>query len=325
MNERPLVTGRLLWGLVVLTLGVLWTLDNLGQLDASQVVRWWPAVALAWGLMLLTGTAGRKRTGAGWFWTILGGLAILRPLGIAALDLFDFWPVVLILVGASLVYRSWTGRSWVDSGTEAGPRLRASAFLGGSDRKVITQEFASGEVNAVIAGMTVDFRGSRLAAGRGVVDVFAMWGGVDLIVPEGWRIESDVTPILGAFQDRTAPPGDAAAPTLLVRGSVVMGGIEVRNNERSTVRVRSRDGQREVRVGPGGVVIGGIGQRARSGQDDDPGAGPAERDEHSTVRIRSRKHEVRVGPGGVVIERVGRGAQPGKGDEPGAPPSSGRD
>jgi hypothetical protein len=278
MNERPLVTGRLLWGLIVLTLGVLWTLDNLGQLDASQIVRWWPAVALAWGLMLLTGAGGRKRTGPGWFWTILGGLAILRPLGIASLDLFDFWPVILILVGSSLVYRAWTGRTWVDHGTESGARLKASAFLGGSERKVITQEFSSGEINAVIAGMTVDFRGSRLAGGRGVVDVFAMWGGVDLIVPEGWRVESDVTPILGAFQDRTAPPEGDAAPTLLVRGSVVMGGIEVRNNERATVRVRTRDGQREVRVGPGGVVIAGIGRGARSGQGDEPGASPADRD-----------------------------------------------
>jgi hypothetical protein len=304
MNERPLVTGRLVWGLVVLTLGVLWTLDNLGQLDASQVVRWWPAVPLGWGVMLLTGAAGRKRAGPGWFWTILGGLAILRPLGVASLDLFDFWPVLLILVGASLVYRSWTGRTWYEQGTETGARLKASAFLGGSERKVITQEFATGEINAVIAGMTVDFRGARLAGGRGVVDVFAMWGGVDLIVPEGWRIESDVTPILGAFQDRTTPPDAGAAPTLLVRGSVVMGGIEVRNNERGTVRVRTRDGRREVRVGPGGVVIGGIGQAATSEPEDD-----------STLRIRSRKHEVRVGPGGVVIEKV----------KPAAPPASERD
>jgi hypothetical protein len=194
---------------------------------------------------------------------------------------------------------------------------------------VITQEFATGEVNAVIAGVTVDFRGSRLANNRGVVEVFAMWGGVDLIVPEGWRVESDVTPILGAFVDRTALAGDGAPPTLLVRGSVVMGGIEVRNNERSTVRIRTKDGQREVRVGPGGVVITGFGRGAGPGQDDaprDPAGRTGEPDsEHSTVRIRSRKHEVRVGPGGVVIERVGRGAQSGQGDEPAAPPTAGTD
>jgi cell wall-active antibiotic response 4TMS protein YvqF len=324
MNERPLVTGRLLWGLVVLTLGVLWTLDNLGQIDASQIVRWWPVVPIGWGLMLLSGAAGHRRTGAGWAWTIFGALAILRPLGIASLDLFDFWPVLLILVGGSLVYRSWTGRSWVHSATETAERLRASAFLGGSERKVVNQEFASGEINAVIAGVTVDFRGARLAGGRGVVDVFAMWGGIDLIVPEGWRVESDVTPVLGAFQDRTIPPGDSAAPTLKVRGSVVMGGVEVRNNERPTVRIRTKDGRREVRVGPGGVVIGAIGQTARPTRDDAPGDRAAERDDDTALRIRSRKHEVRIGPGGVVIEKVRRGTPSGPDDEPG-PPSSERD
>jgi hypothetical protein len=274
MNERPLLTGRLLWGLSILTLGVLWTLDNLGQLDASRVVRWWPVLPLFWGVSLLTGLGGRRRTVPGWWWTVFGGLAILRPLGITSLEVFDFWPVIFILIGASLVYRAWTGQSLVHDGTETGARLNASVVLGGSERKVVTQEFASGEINAVIAGVTVDFRGSQLAGGRGVLDVFAMWGGIVLIVPENWRVEGEVSPILGAFQDSTSPPVDPGAPTLRVRGSVVMGAIEVRNHERATVRVRTRDEQGEGSAGPG-----------------------------FRVRTRDGRHEVSVGPGGVVIGR----------------------
>ena len=37
-------TGRLLFGLVMVSLGTLWTLDNLGIADAGQVLRWWPAL-----------------------------------------------------------------------------------------------------------------------------------------------------------------------------------------------------------------------------------------------------------------------------------------
>jgi hypothetical protein len=251
MNGRPLVTGRLLWGLVVLTLGVLWTLDNLGQVDASQVTRWWPLVPLGWGIALLTGSAGRKRAGAGWFWTILGGLMLLRPLGIAAIDVSDFWPLMMILVGGALVYRAWTGRAWVESATDTDSRLKAQAFFAGSERKVIAREFASGEIDAVIAGMTVDFRGSQLAGGRGVLEVFALWGGIALIVPEGWRVESDVTPILGGFQDSTTRPEGDAPPTLLVRGSVVMGGIEVGNDDRIRMRVGVAAGRRGVHVETG--------------------------------------------------------------------------
>src|SRR5689334_21710890 len=110
MNDnRPRLSGRMVWGLVVLTLGVLWTLDNLGQIDASRVVQWWPAVALAWGLMLLSGVNGRRRLVAGWIWTTIGALSILRPLGIADADVTSFWPLLLVFVGATLVRRAWLG------------------------------------------------------------------------------------------------------------------------------------------------------------------------------------------------------------------------
>lgn len=280
MNDRPVVTGRLVWGLVVLTLGVLWTLDNLRQLDASEYVRWWPVVPFLWGLALLTGIGARRSPGPGWWWTLFGAIGLLRPLGISPLGIFDFWPVIFILVGASLVHRAWTGRSWVTSRTDADPRLKVSAMIGGFERKVVTPGFDGGEIDAVIAGVSVDFRGSTIAGGSAVLDVFALWGGIVLLVPEGWRVESEVTPILGGFEDSTSPPSDPAAPRLVVRGSVVMGGIEVRNHERPTVRVRTRDGEREVRVGPAGVIIRG-------------------------------RREVRVGPDGVVITG-GVGAKTGR-------------
>jgi hypothetical protein len=257
-NAAPRFSGRMLWGLIVLALGVLWTLDNLGQIDASRVVQWWPLVALLWGVMLLGGMTGRPRRTAGWIWTIIGALSLLRPLGIANADVTDFWPVLLIVLGGGLVWRAWTGRDLIAPGGMSGPRLDASAFLAGSQRKIVTDEFSSADVNAVIAGTTLDFRPSRMVGGKGVVDVFAMWGGIDLIVPPEWRVVSEVTPILGVFSDVTVVPADAAAPTLTIRGTVVMGGIEVRNDERKAFRTRVRGKDQVVQMGPGGIVRVGV-------------------------------------------------------------------
>jgi hypothetical protein len=260
MNERPAITGRMVWGLVVLTLGVLWTLDNLGQIDASEIVRWWPLVALGWGLMLLTGANGPRKPTAGWIWTIIGTTSLLRPLGIANADVFDFWPMLLVVLGGGLVWRAWTGKDLVNRTPGTGPRLDASAFLAGSQRKVVSDEFSQVDINAVMAATTLDLRSARLAGGSALVDVYAMWGGIDLIVPPAWRVVSEVTPILGVYQDLTEVPADPAAPTLIVRGSVVMGGIEVRNDELKSMRARART----VRMGPGSVVV-----RAGVVRDDD--------------------------------------------------------
>ena len=255
MRETQRITGRMVWGLVVLALGVLWTLDNLGQIDASLVVQWWPIVPLAWGLLLISGINGRRKARAGWIWTAVGILSILRPLGLARADLFDFWPLLLVFIGGSLVYRSWQGAPGIRAD---GPRIDVSAILAGTQRKVVTERFASADVNAVIAATTLDLRPAKLVDGHGEVDVYAMWGGIDLLVPREWRVVSEVTPILGVFQDTTVVPEDPNAPTLLIRGSVVMGGIEVRNDERKPFRTRVRGRDQVVQIGPGGIVRMGV-------------------------------------------------------------------
>jgi hypothetical protein len=257
VKETQRITGRMVWGLVVLTLGVLWTLDNLGLIDASLVVQWWPLVPLAWGLLLVSGINGRRKTRAGWIWTAVGVFSLLRPLGLSRAGLFDFWPLILVGIGGSLVYRAWKGAP--SSGVRAdGPRIDVSAILAGTQRKVVTDRFASADVNAVLAATTLDLRPAKLVDGRGEVDVYAMWGGIDLLVPREWRVVSEVTPILGVFQDTTAVPEEANAPTLLIRGSVVMGGIEVRNDDRKPFRTRVRGRDQVIQIGPGGIVRMGV-------------------------------------------------------------------
>jgi hypothetical protein len=47
--------------------------------------------------------------------------------------------------------------------------------------------------------------------------VTAAFGGVDVIVPRGWRVESKGTPIFGGFDNTAdAPPEGTDAPTLTV-------------------------------------------------------------------------------------------------------------
>ena len=55
-----------------------------------------------------------------------------------------------------------------------------------------------------------------------------MWGGIEIRVPPDWTVISRVDPILGGYEDKTTPPKDDSK-RFVVRGSVVMGGIEVKN------------------------------------------------------------------------------------------------
>src|SRR5262245_35807725 len=100
-QQRLPMTGRLIFGLTVIGLGVLFLLDELGQIDASAVLRWWPAVLLAFGLMKLT--RGGQNLVSGGIMTLIGSWLLLRAMGVLPFGLRDFWPIVLIAIGGLMV------------------------------------------------------------------------------------------------------------------------------------------------------------------------------------------------------------------------------
>ena len=104
-NRLPL-TGRLVFGLVVIALGVLFTLDNLGVLEAGEILRWWPAALVVYGLTRLTGACCRQNTVLGIIFSLAGVLLLLHEFDLIHLDPWDFWPVVLVLIGGSMVARA---------------------------------------------------------------------------------------------------------------------------------------------------------------------------------------------------------------------------
>ncbi len=53
MPRIPKIEGVVV-GLALVSVGVLWTLANLGHLDLLRTLRnWWPSVLVVWGLLEL--------------------------------------------------------------------------------------------------------------------------------------------------------------------------------------------------------------------------------------------------------------------------------
>jgi hypothetical protein len=79
-----------------------------------------------------------------------------------------------------------------------------------------------------MGGCELDLRHAAID-GEAVIDVFALWGGIDIRVPENWTVVSRVTPVLGGVDDKTRPAAGASLHRLVLRGFVVMAGVEVKN------------------------------------------------------------------------------------------------
>ena len=228
MVRRP-VTGRLILGLIVLTLGVLWTLDNLGLIRSESILRWWPTVVIAIGAAKLVGFGTRRHLVWGVTFTIAGFWLLAGQLEWIHAGLFDLWPLLLIALGIQLLMRS--RQTTVDGVASDDPsaRLSALAIWSGFIRKVSSQEFRGGDVTAVMGGVRIDMRQAKPVAGGAVLDLFVWWGGAELTIPEHWRVVNEATVLMGGVEDKAKSPPPDAHDTLILRGLVVMGGVEIKN------------------------------------------------------------------------------------------------
>ncbi|TNM29093.1 DUF1707 SHOCT-like domain-containing protein [Streptomyces sedi] len=88
-------------------------------------------------------------------------------------------------------------------------------------------------VKAGLGGAKLDFTRTRLPLGETEVEVHGDMGGVTLIVPDGWRVDTTgVDPAIGGLRDRTSDEAPEGAPTLWLTGTCGMAGTTVRHPNR---------------------------------------------------------------------------------------------
>lgn len=231
-------TPHLVLGLIIVVVGVLLTLDNLEVLDAREYLRYWPALLMVYGIVKMLQPDSRGSRYWGLILTFVGAALLVDKLYILDFRLWDFWPLLLVALGAMMILKTKTrpaeghGRTtnMPDAPTiDTNSVVNASAILGGSRRNVHTNDFRGGELTAVMGGCDIDLRNASITTNPAVIDVFAFWGGIAIKVPQTWSVSFEGTPVLGGYDDKTFRQGGEGQQRLIIRGTVVMGGVEVSN------------------------------------------------------------------------------------------------
>jgi hypothetical protein len=229
-DEQVTDLGRLLVGLVVVTVGALFLLDAADALDAGAAIAgWWPVVFVVAGLFtLLERPPARVR---GVLLAVAGAVGLLFTTDVLDPSAWKYvWPVAVIAAGVAVIAR-WRGGRVAPGLPE--DTLRATAVFGGSELHSTAAEFRGAWVTAVFGGVTLDLREATPAVGGASVNTTAAFGGVEILVPRGWRIAVRSVPIFGGVEDKTdhtvMPAPDA--PVLRVDAVSLFGGVEIKHGK----------------------------------------------------------------------------------------------
>jgi predicted membrane protein len=219
-------------GVIIIAVGVILLLDRLGIVYAHDILRYWPGILVAIGLYnLLEGRCAGHRV-IGGVLTVVGGLLLLDRLDYVHVRFWDLWPVIVIVVGLLLLWRaieSRTGPSLPPASSVS--RLNEWAVFGGVERRISAQDFEGGEAFAMFGGIELDLREAAMKGNQAVIQANAIFGGVEIRVPENWLVTIQGVGIFGGYGDNTRHPrrGAADVKELLVRGGAVFGGVDVKN------------------------------------------------------------------------------------------------
>src|SRR5512138_2899373 len=259
-HRAPLST-RLVLGAIIIAIGVLFLLGNLGWVDARWLVgALWPLALVVVGVGMLRDP--RQRKGNPWPWVIITVCVWIFAdnMDWIAVNVWDLIvPAILVYIGANLIYRSGgkshsskheaSGSENPDAVSNAAPSqsenvreqlrlphaekapefIRSFAFMSYCDLHPVMQPVRGGDLSAVLGGIKLDLRDSSLEGDEAVLDVFTFWGGIEILVPPDWTISNKVTTLIGGFVDSRRPTKVIPTKTLVIRGFNLMSGIEVKN------------------------------------------------------------------------------------------------
>lgn len=221
--------SRILWGIVLIFIGVIWGLNRTGVADINIFFDGW------WTLFIIVPSAisffekGNNKISSLIF-LIIGVLLLL-----AAQGLFEFeilWeillPAIVVLIGLSLIFGNKVDFNVKEKTKCLDSKDTENIFAAFGEQNVnkAGENFEKANLNAIFGSVKLDLREAKLEK-ETVIGAWAIFGGIEILVPKDCIVKVKGTPIFGGISNERKNKEDATK-TIYIKGYAVFGGIEIK-------------------------------------------------------------------------------------------------
>lgn len=224
--------SRVLWGIVLIFIGVIWGLNRTGVADINIFFDGW------WTLFIIVPSAisffekGNNKISSLIF-LIIGVLLLL-----AAQGLFEFeilWeillPAIVVIIGLSLIFGNKIKadvKEKINNADFSNVEVITATF-GEQNINKSGEKFEKANLDAVFGAIKLDLRDADLKS-ETYIKASAIFAGITILVPKDVEVKIKSTPIFGGVTSESMDEkaNKNAKKTVYVDGFALFGGIEIK-------------------------------------------------------------------------------------------------
>lgn len=212
-----------LLGAVVIALGVVFGLKELGIVNAEfSTDGWWALFLIVPGI---TGIFTSRDKIGNIILTLIGVCLLLAARGVIGYG--DLWgllvPALIVLFGVKIILSAFSGKkSEPDSGV-----AECTSSFGSRQESLSGKGVKTVRVGAVFGGTKCNLSDVDFTDG-GEINLICIFGGTDLIVPESVEIKINAFCLFGGISDKRSNPGGEKTASVTVNGFCLFGGADIK-------------------------------------------------------------------------------------------------
>lgn len=220
--------NKVLWGIVLIVLGLVIGLKSLGICDINLFFDgWWTLFIIVPSFIGLTEKGDKKGN--------LISLCIGIVLFLCCQGLLDFTlvikliiPAIFVCCGLSLIFNETVKKgisNKVNEKQKEGLENIVSTF---SDQKIKKddEKFSGAVLDSIFGGIVLDLRKADLDL-ETVIKASSIFGGIDILVPENVNVQVKSTPIFGGVENKISNHKENKK-TIYIDAFCLFGGVNIR-------------------------------------------------------------------------------------------------
>ena len=219
----------ILWGLVLIAVGVLVALNATGVITQSIFFDgWWTLFIIIPCIIGLICDSDKTGSIIG---ICVGVFLLLCCQGV--LDYSMLWkllvPIVIVIIGLKLILKNVIPNKgdqvYKNIKENGGDIKNSTAAFGGVRADYSGQKFEGAELNAVFGGVECDLRNAIIQQDC-VINASAVFGGITIFAPQNVNIKVKSSSLFGGVSNKTT--AHEGAFTIFVNADCIFGGLEIR-------------------------------------------------------------------------------------------------